>query len=295
MDWRKIPSLQALRAFEAAARLQSFSKAAEELNVTHAAIAQHVRGLEAEFSESLIVRQGRGIVTTQAGVQLANNLRDGFSIIAAGVEQLRVLRSGRPLQISVTPTFAAHWLMPRIGEFWTKHPDIKVNINPNTDIVDLKNDGVDLAIRFGNSDDWPKLDTELLTHGDFWVVAHPDLIKSNDPACLQDVLGLPWLFEDYMRERVLILEQEDIDLNDADITLLGTNEMVISAVEAGLGLTMMTKALIENEVKTGRLQKICEFKQEGLGYHMVTIPDRENRELKIFRNWLRTTASVSED
>ena len=294
MDWRKIPSLQALRAFEAAARNQSFSKAADELNVTHAAIAQHVRGLEAEFSESLIVRQGRGIVTTPAGMQLANSLRDGFATIAEGIEDIRSINAERPLQISVTPTFAAHWLMPRIGDFWTKHPDITVNINPNTDLVDLKNDGVDLAIRFGNREDWPKLDTELLTHGDFWVVAHPDLVKDINPTCLQDVVGLPWLFEDYMRERVTMLETEGINLEDANITLLGTNEMVISATESGLGVTMITKALIENEVKSGRLQKICEFKQDGLGYHMVTLPGREHRGLNTFRSWLRWSASTSE-
>jgi len=180
MDWRNIPSLSALRAFEAAARCQSFSQAARELNVTHAAIAQHVRALEAEFSESLIRRQGRGIATTPAGQALAEQLRAGFSVIAEGIQELRDQSPDRPLNIAVTPAFATNWLMPRIGEFWALHPDIALNINPSTKLVDLKGDGFDLAIRFGKGA-WPGTSPEILTEGSFLVVAHPKLIGDRNP------------------------------------------------------------------------------------------------------------------
>jgi LysR family glycine cleavage system transcriptional activator len=89
MNWAKIPSLAALRAFEAAARCQNFSKAARELNVTPAAVAHHVRSLEADFSESLIVRQGRGVAVTSSGQILAEHLQKGFGVIADGIDQLR--------------------------------------------------------------------------------------------------------------------------------------------------------------------------------------------------------------
>jgi len=290
VNWARIPSLAALRAFEAAARNQSFSKAARELNVTHAAIAHHVRGLEAEFSESLIIRQGRGVAVTPVGQQLAEELQSGFLIIADGVENLRSHGENRPLSIAVTPAFATNWLMPRIGEFWTKHPEISLNINPGIDLVDLRKDGFDLAIRYGDGT-WPKVKSEMLTDGDFWVVVHPDLLKGRTVTCLPDVVDLPWLMESHMMERRAIVEREGIDFEQIDITLLNTGGMVLSAVAAGLGVTVQPKSLVEREIESGELTKICELNQEDLGYYMVVLPDRQPKGLRAFMNWLRSNAS----
>ncbi|AZV77460.1 LysR family transcriptional regulator [Parasedimentitalea marina] len=290
MDWTRVPSLAALRAFESAARCQSFSKAARELNVTHAAIAHHVRGLEAEFSESLIIRQGRGVAVTAAGLQLAESLQAGFSTIASGVERLRSQSENRSLNITVTPAFAANWLMPRIGEFWAKHPEISLTINPSIGLTDLRKDGFDLAIRYGDGG-WPNVKSELLTDGDFWVVAHPDLVKGRTVRCLQDVVGLPWLMESHMMERKAIVEREGIDFEQIDLTLLNTNGLVLSAVAAGLGISVQPKSIVERDVQARELVKICELNQENLGYYMVMLPDRDPKGLRAFRSWLRTKAA----
>ncbi|WP_114286168.1 LysR family transcriptional regulator [Candidatus Halocynthiibacter alkanivorans] len=290
MDWTRIPSLAALRAFEAAARCQSFSKAARELNVTHAAIAHHVRSLEAEFSENLIVRQGRGVAVTPTGLQLAESLQSGFSIIANGVEKLRSQSEDRPLNISVTPAFATNWLMPRIGEFWAKHPEVSLNINPSISLVDIRKDGFDLAIRYGDGG-WPNVKSELLTDGDFWVVSHPDLVQGRTVTCLPDVVGLPWLMESHMVERKAIVEREGIDFQQIKLTLLNTNGLVLSAVTAGLGISVQPKSLVEREVEAGGLIKICELNQENLGYYMVVLPDRQPKGLRAFQSWLRAKAS----
>lgn len=190
MDWRNIPSLSALRAFEAAARLRSFTKAADELNVTHAAIAQHVRALEAEFAEPLIQRQGRGVAATLHGQRLADQLTEGFMVISDGVADLRNVSENRPLNLTVTPAFASNWLMPRIGDFWNAHPEIQLNINPHMRLVDLRAEGFDIAIRYGEGV-WPGLDAKLLTDGDFWVVATPGLLAGRTAECLADVVDLP--------------------------------------------------------------------------------------------------------
>jgi len=290
MDWKRIPSLAALRAFEAAARHQSFSKAARELNVTHAAIAHHVRNLEADFSESLITRQGRGVAPTAIGLQLAGDLQNGFSLIEDGVEKLRSRGEKRPLNIAVTPAFAANWLMPRIGEFWAKHPEIPLNINPNLELVDLRKSGTDLAIRYGEGN-WPKVKSEILTDGDFWVVAHRDLVKGKRVSCLHDVIDLPWVMENHMMERKAIVEREGIDFDHIDLTLLNTNGLVLSAVAAGLGVTVQPKSLVEREINSGALAKICELNQENLGYYMVVLPDRHPVGLREFMKWLRSSAS----
>lgn len=289
MDWSKLPSLAALRAFEAAARHQSFSKAAAELNVTHAAISQHVRKLEAEFAETLIERQGRGVVATASGHALAQSLHAGFSTIADGVAQLHAASNLRPLNISTTPAFATNWLMPRIGAFWAKHPEVSVTINPSTDLIDIRRDGFDLAIRYG-SGDWPDYNVELLTEGEFWVAAPPALLKGRRATCLQDVTDLPWLLESQMLERRALFQMENIEFEALDLTLLHTNGLVLSAALAGLGVIVQPKSIIEREVAAGTLVKVCELRQIGLGYYLVTLPNRAPKGLRTFTKWLKSAA-----
>lgn len=289
MNWSKIPSLAALRAFEAAARHLNFSHAAGELNVTHAAVAQHVRALEAEFNESLLNRQGRGLALTEAGTRLAESLKTGFAEIAGGVDQLRARSANRPLNITVTPAFATNWLMPRMGGFWAKHPEISISINPSTGMVDMARDGFDLALRFGDGN-WQGVTADPLTSGDFLVVVRPDLIASRTVDCLSDVADLPWLLEEHMMERRAIVEREGIDFASVNATLLNTNGLVISAALSGLGLAVQPRSLVEAEIKSGALAKVCEINQPGLGYYMVTLPGREPRGLRKFQRWLRAEA-----
>ena len=290
MDWRYIPSLASLRAFEATARLKSFSKAAQELNVTHAAIAQHVRNLETEFSETLVVRQGRGMVTTAKGAVLAQNLQSGFSTIVQGVKDLRSFSENRPLNISLTPTFATNWLMPRIGGFWSKYPDVTVNLNPSINLADLAHDGIDMAIRYGRGK-WQGLHCEALTSGDFVVVARPDLVEGRYFTCLSDLTDLPWVFETHMMEGQSMIENEGIDLRTLKVSKLNTNELVLSALSAGLGMSLQPYALVEKEIKAGNLTKICNLHDDGMGYYMVTRVGRETTALVKFMKWLRREAA----
>ncbi|MCL4676548.1 MAG: LysR family transcriptional regulator, partial [Pararhodobacter sp.] len=161
MDWRDIPSLASLRAFDALARHGSLSAAARALNVTHAAVSQHLRALEAEFGEPLARRDGQGMQLTEAGDELAAALAEGFARIAGGVTQLRSRNAARPVVVALTPSFAEAWLMPRMGRFWAAHPDIEVRLVPGVALTDLRRDGVDVAIRFGKGA-WPELEAEPL-------------------------------------------------------------------------------------------------------------------------------------
>ena len=286
MDWRSLPSLATLRAFEAAARHQNLSQAARELNVTHAAISQHVRKLEEELGEPLLLRQGRGMALTDAGRQLADSLGTGFSTIADGIDQIRQRGQDRPVQISVTPAFASHWLMPRIGSFWAEYPEVTININPSMDLVDLRRDGVDLAVRYGDGN-WPGMDTELLTDGEFIVVAHPDLIRGRQVNSLSDLVDLPWVMESHMMERRRIVEEEGIDLDLVSLTTMQTSGLVMSAVTAGLGVSVQPKSLIEAQIKAGTVVSLHRFMQTELGYYIVTRPGALTQNAATFRNWLR--------
>ncbi|WP_281954204.1 LysR family transcriptional regulator [Pseudophaeobacter arcticus] len=287
MDWKKIPSLPALRAFEAAARHRSFTRAASELNVTQAAIAQHVRALERQLGEVLVIRDGRGIDITSTGRDLAEQLFDGFNIIAQAIDDLLRHTEERPLAIATTPGFATNWLMPRMGGFWAKHPEINVSITPGLDTVDLRKDRFDLAIRYGTGD-WPGLNCELLTDGQFWVVGQPELLKARADTCLSDIVELPWLFDEAMLERRSLVESEGIDFETVNVKLLATNTLVISAVKAGMGIAIQSKSLVEDDVARGELRKICQLHQPEYGYYLASIPERDRPAIRKFRAWLRS-------
>lgn len=286
MDWKNVPPLAALRAFEAVARHGSFSAAARDLNVTHPAVTQHVRNLEAHLSQSLAVRDGRGVALTPVGQELAVALTDGFGTISAALHRIRADAEGRALSLAVTPAFAASWLMPRIGDFWTRHPDIQLNILPSIEVMDLRTDGIDMAIRHGDGN-WPGLEVELLTDGDFWVVLHPDLLGDRSANCLTDVADLPWLMESYMMEQRSMIEREGIDFDTTRIQSMATNWMVLSAAQAGHGVTVQPRSLVERQVAAGDLVRICTLESTARGYYMVTLPGRMPPRLRTLRRWLR--------
>jgi len=289
MNWKDVPSLSSLKAFEATARLKNFSKAARELNVTHAAIAQHVRSLEDYFAESFVLRQGRGLEVTPKGAALANSLNDGFSTIIDGVNTLQSHSENRPLNITMTPAFASNWLMPRIGSFWSQYPDITINLNPSVQTVDLNTGEADMAIRFGNGN-WPEFDVLPLVKDRFIVVASPDFMKDYSIDCLDQAQHLPWFFQSIMYERRLLFKSEGLDLGQATVTMLETNELVLSAVRSNAGLTLQPYALVEQAICDGVLQQLCELKDDGLGYYLVTKKGRETPALHTFKKWLQRVA-----
>ncbi len=291
MDWASLPSLAALRAFEAAARHQNFSAAARELNVSHAAIAQHVRALEADLSTPLLFRSGRGVALTDEGRHLAQHLSDGFAVIAEGVSAIQRSKEDPPLSVSVTSSFAANWLMPRMGGFWQKHPEISLNINPSVHLVDLRRDGFDMAIRFGNGK-WPGVSCELLTPGEFWVVAAPKLLQQESEITLSDAGEFPWLMDVHMLEWRQVVEDAGLDLKTVSMTSLETNELVLSATVAGLGVSVHPKSLVEREVAFGTLVQILSLPRTDLGYHLVTLPRPLSNKERAFRKWLLAEAKA---
>jgi LysR family glycine cleavage system transcriptional activator len=289
MDWKDIPSLAALRAFEATARLDGFSTAARELNVTHAAIAQHVRGLEAFFGQTLMVRQGRGMELTAAGHKLAASVSEGFGVIEAGVASVHQAREDAPLKIALTPTFAENWLMPKLGAFWTEHPEIGLALVPGIDLVDVRRDDFDLAIRYGHGD-WPGVTAVLLTPANYVVVGAPDLVKGRACGTLEGLDELPWLFRTELMEPKLWAEEHGLDVSALRKSEFTTNSLVLSGVRAGVGLSIQGRALVERDLASGALICLCEEKVSTLGYYLVTREGAPSKRLTTFLKWLRSVA-----
>ncbi len=145
----RLPNLAALRAFEAAARHQNFSRAAEELHVTHGAVSHQVRALEAELGVPLFIRNGKRLAITAPGTRFGQTVRDAFNDITAGAQYLRAHAQQKRLTVSCLPSFAARWLAPRLGHFMESHPDTELVLQSSGQLQDLVRDGVDVGIRFG--------------------------------------------------------------------------------------------------------------------------------------------------
>lgn len=269
MNWNDIPSLAALRAFEAAARHGSFSAAARDLNVTHAAIAQHVRSLEAHFSLSLMKREGRGMAVTDDGAILSASLSDAFAQIGTASRDLLDRTKTRALRVAVTPSFAANWLMPRIGDFWANHPEIEIELIPSMSLVDLRRDNIDIAIRYGRGG-WAGVEARTLMPAGHVVVAAPSLIEGRTITCLADLRGETWLMDGARSEERLWLATNGIDLDAEKVTVLSTGQLAREAAKAGLGVTILPAPIAAPEIAAGRLVLLCREEDSALAYHVLT-------------------------
>lgn len=205
IDWRSLPSLTALRAFAATAELRNFSQAARALSVTHAAVAQQVRALEDALGRPLVQREGRGVSLTTDGEQLAEALGEGFGAIQRGLEALRAGEADRPVRVTLTASFAAQWLMPRLKDFWLLHPDIGLSMHPDSKVVDLHRERMDLAIRYGNGD-WPGVEAQYLTSARLVIAGAPSLIGDRNPT-VPEMAEMDWVLSRNWAEQDAYLRQ----------------------------------------------------------------------------------------
>ena len=286
IDWKTFPSLTALRAFEAASRLQSFSAAARALNVTHAAVAQQVRGLEDHLGQALIYREGRGLALTAEGAKLSTALAEGFRIIDAGIADLRATDKGAPLRVTMTPAFAAQWLMPRLGAFWAAHPDVPLSIHPDKRLVDLRREPMDLAIRFGNGI-WPGLEADFLTAAHYVIVGAPSLLEGRTNLTRAEMSAMDWVIEPDWPEALAWLKSFGLQPDAMNISYIPTEELSLQAARQGYGLHVEAAALVEQDVESGALVIVGSIRDDSLAYYMVTRPGPKRAEVKTFMKWLK--------
>ena len=229
IDWKRLPPMASLRAFEATARLEGFSAAARALNVTPAAVAQQVRSLETEVGASLVRREGRGLVLTKAGEQLAAPMCEAFSMIANGIDGLRKEEAQRGIRATTTTFIADAVILPNLRDFWTKHPDIPVSFVPSACLSPMDFDGFDMGIRIGKPEDWPSYRTEALLQCDTVFVASPELAASAPP---QD---LPWILGGPERPDTRILQETGLDVARLKRHEIGEVAYEIEAARQGVG------------------------------------------------------------
>src|SRR4051794_12260889 len=179
---RRLPALNALKAFEAAARHESFTRAAEELCVTQGAVSHQVKALEAELGLKLFVRERQRLAITEQGREYLAVLRDAFDRIALGTERLKQRQTSGVLTVSTSPDFAAKWLVNRLGRFSEAHPEIDLRISATLHHVDFAREDVDVAVRHGEGD-WPGLDAVRLSPEQLFAVCSPKLMAGARGIC----------------------------------------------------------------------------------------------------------------
>jgi len=287
MEWRVLPSLSSLRAFSAVAEKKSFSAAGRELNVSHAAVSQQVRALEVHLGVKLAVRDGRGVALTGDGHVLAAGLQDAFSRIQDAVESIQGHQNSRPVNITMTPTFAVSWLMPRISDFRGQHPDIDLSLNPTAEVVQFEPGGVDVAIRYGDGN-WPGLEAELLLPTHFVIVGASRLVGDREFRTAGDLLDFPWLQELGTNELALWMKSQGVvPTSRLSVTHL-PGYMVLEGLRRGDGITATAKVFLEPDIEAGSLKVLFEDRHSPkTGYYIVTRPGVQRPPLKAFVSWLR--------
>jgi LysR family glycine cleavage system transcriptional activator len=290
---RPLPPLNALRAFEATARHASFSKAADELHVTPAALSHQIRGLEELLGLKLFHRRARAIEMTEEARLIYPGIRTGFESLRSAVEQLDRTRQDRILVVSSSPGLTAKWLVPRIYRFLVQHPEIDPRISASTTFSNFTTDGVDIGIRL-SSGAHPELYVEKLC--DEWMLplCSPRLLEGEQPLrsphdlprfpMIQiDLPGLVPTWDDWLRAVGIdgIDTSRGLRLNVADHAL--------DAASEGAGVVLGYKLVASHDIGLGRL--VSPFGPElplpGRSYHFVCAKGQERRPaIKAFRDWL---------
>jgi LysR family glycine cleavage system transcriptional activator len=287
IDWANLPPLSALRAFQAVSDAGGYSAAARALNVTHAAVAQQVRGLEERLGHALVTRDGRGMALTAEGLQLAAALSEGFGAIQRGLE---ALSSGEDaVRVTLTASFASQWLMPRLRDFWDRFPDIALSLHPDPRPVDLRREGIDVAIRYGGGQ-WPGLKSEYLAPARLAVAAAPELLPAGRVPSMQDLAALDWIILRNWPEQDNYIASLGFDPRALSRTEFPNEELSIGAAREGLGVIVESLALLQGEIDAGRLVLLDDSETHLPAYFIVTTPEPKRRTVRQFLSWLREAA-----
>jgi LysR family glycine cleavage system transcriptional activator len=284
---RRLPPLNALRAFEVAARHNSFTGAASELRVSHAAVSRHVRGLEARLGVTLFRKGKRGVELTEAGSQYLRAVSAAFESIADATEALAAQKQAQ-IRVSAEPAFAGKWLIHRLGRFQAAFPDCDVVLDSSPRLVDLTRDEADLAIRYGKGG-WPGVRQDLLASSRLYAVGRREM-RGRRRAALEpnDLLAFVLLHEDdgsLWRRWFAGAGIADDNISRGP-RILETG-LAIDAAIAGQGIALADETLIADDLANGRLVKLCDVALDDGAYYLLSLAGAQRRRpLAAFRDWL---------
>ena len=286
---RRLPPLSALRPFEAAARLESFTRAAAELHLTHGAVSHQVRALEVHLGTPLFARHGKRVTLTAAGRTFAESVRGALGEIAQAADALRARREDR-LSVSVLPSFASRWLMPRLIRFMDAHPDVEVNVTATTALADFVADEIDVAIRFG-AGPWPSLACEKFLDDEYFPVASPRFNKGRLPKKALDLLHAGIIRED--RDYWCAwFESAGVPLDQARAArgpTFNDSTFALQAAARGEGIALARKSIVSEDLERGTLKRLFALAVPSVERYWFVSPKEtaDSGKVRAFREWVK--------
>jgi LysR family glycine cleavage system transcriptional activator len=286
---RRLPPLSTLRPFEAAARLESFSRAAEELHLTHGAVSHQVRALESYLGIALFERKGKRVTLTATGRGFAERVREALEEIGRAADSARVRRENR-LSLSVLPSFASRWLMPRLIGFMEQHPAIEVNVHASIGLANFAAEDIDIAIRMGVGP-WPPLVCERFLDDEYFPVASPKMNRGRLPKTPADLL----------KPQVRIMREErdywpawfkaaGVPFEDRSRgPFFNDSTYSLQAAARGEGVALARRSIVGDDLDRGILTRLFALSVPSTERYWFVSP-RETADLahvKAFREWVK--------
>ena len=292
---RTLPPLNALRAFEAAARHLSFTAAASELNVTQAAISHQIKALEERLGLKLFRRVGRNLLLSDAAQAYLPEIAAAFDRIAGATRRLHQYEAAGVLSATVLPSFAAKWLLPRLGRFRAAHPEIDLRISSSVETVDLMREDFDIALRAG-SGDYPGMRADAILSESFFPVCSPALLAGPLPLRAADDLRHHTLLHDEPRD-LWQLWFKMVGIADIDATRgpgFSDSGMLIWAAIEGQGVAIAKGTLAADDLRAGRLVRPFDQSMPADFSYWLVCPEASADRPKIvaFREWLLAEAGA---
>jgi LysR family transcriptional regulator, glycine cleavage system transcriptional activator len=284
---RKLPPLNALRAFEAAARHLSFKRAAAELHVTQAAVSHQVRALEAELGLALFVRLHRALALTPAGARCLPHLCAAFDRLEDAAKSVRGRAATPRLVLSIVPSFGANWLVPRLGRFRARHPEIDLVVLSSSDLVDFARDPVDVGVRFGQGR-YPGVRADLLQAEEYFPVASPKLARRLRK--LGDLRRHTLLHDESHDEWRAWLASAGVTGVDPERgVVFSDSSQLVAAAAAGQGVALARALLAEPYLRAKTLVRPFPGSvPAAFAYFVVCAEERADEPaIRAFRDWIR--------
>jgi LysR family transcriptional regulator, glycine cleavage system transcriptional activator len=285
---RRLPPLSSLRPFEAAARLESFSRAADELHLTHGAVSHQVRALEEHLGVPLFARHGKRVALTPAGRTFAESVRNALDAIAGAAHALRGRRDDR-LTVSVLPSFASRWLMPRLIRFMDANPGLEVNVIATTALANFRDDEVDVAIRFGKGP-WPTVDCEMFLDDEYFPVGAAKL-RAKLPRTTRELLRAGIIREDrdYWPDW---FERAGVPMEEARAArgpIFNDSTFALQAAARGEGIALARRSIVREDLQKGVLVRLFDLAVPSRERYWFVSPKETAASDKVrnFRDWVK--------
>lgn len=287
-----LPSLNSLRYFDAAARHCSFSLAAEELCVTPAAVSYQIRLLESELGISLFKRLARIVVLTESGATFLGHVQTALSALAEGVREVTVQQQSGPLNVSLVPSFAQQWLLPRLDRFNARYPDVQLRINASSRLANFDLDGNHMAVRLGNGKWGPDLIVEDLLEERVFPVCCPDFAAKYQITTPKDLLRLPLLHNDfYTWEAWFRALGESVEQIPKGPVFDDANLLVMASLR-GMGVCLIRTSVAQTFLGNARLIRPVAAEVLADKSYFLVFPERHQHHAGVmaFREWIHEEA-----